>query len=347
VTWLLILIALSITIATLAGFAGAAWWVLDVLAHFRVPYALAAGLLTLAFAWQRRRGWIAIMALCLAANLAVMGPYLPFARGVRAAKILPAPPAIRAIAMNVWHRNRNYAAAERLIRSARPDFVLTVEMTPAWRRGLASLSDILPYAITATHDGTAGKVLYSRYRCVRCEVVDIGGVGLPTIVAEFRVGDRNLTFVGAHFTVPLGSAYAHLMAKHIAAVGEYVRARSGPVVLLGDLNTTPWSHYFRDLRDRSGLRDSALGRGVQPTWPAWWRVPVVAIDHVLVTQDIRIVNREVGPSIGSDHLPVIVDFTYTYPRRRGSSTSLNQSPTRFRLSTSVVIARPGNNGMYG
>jgi endonuclease/exonuclease/phosphatase (EEP) superfamily protein YafD len=309
VSWVLLGIGASICTATSIGFAGRWWWLFDVFAHFRVQYALAAAALTLVCAWQRRPAWAGIMAACLAANVAVMHPYLNLAQGARAGETPSDSATVRAITMNVWYRNRSYAAAERFIRESWPDFVLGVEMTPAWRRALASLRDILPYTVPAPRAGTSGLVLYSTHPCLRCEILDIGDVGLPAVVGEFRVGGRTLTIVGAHFTVPLGPAHAHLMARHVAAVGDYVRALPGPVVLLGDLNTTPWSHYFRDLRARSGLRDSALGRGIQPTWPAWWRIPMVTIDHALVSNDIQFVDRQVGPPIGSDHRPVIVDFT--------------------------------------
>ena len=74
--------------------------------------------------------------------------------------------------------------------------------------------------------------------------------------------------------------------------------------MAGDLNATPWSHGFRQLVRPRGLRDSALGRGVQPTWNARCWAPRIPIDHVVVSPEVQVSARTIGPDVGSDHLPV-------------------------------------------
>jgi endonuclease/exonuclease/phosphatase (EEP) superfamily protein YafD len=81
-------------------------------------------------------------------------------------------------------------------------------------------------------------------------------------------------------------------------------AESRPVIVAGDLNATPWSHGFRQLVRLRGLCDSAVGRGVQATWNAHRWVPRIPIDHVVVSPEVRVMDRRVGPDVGSDHLPV-------------------------------------------
>jgi endonuclease/exonuclease/phosphatase (EEP) superfamily protein YafD len=48
--------------------------------------------------------------------------------------------------------------------------------------------------------------------------------------------------------------------------------------------------------------------GYQPTWPTFLSVMSIPIDHCLHTSGVQILNREVGREMGSDHLPLIVDF---------------------------------------
>jgi len=92
-------------------------------------------------------------------------------------------------------------------------------------------------------------------------------------------------------------------------IANYIREGSeGYTILAGDLNVTPYSYYFRDLLRGSGLIDSGLGYGWQPTWSIrmpWFAIP---IDHILVSPDIQVTNRAIGPSLGSDHHPVVVSF---------------------------------------
>jgi endonuclease/exonuclease/phosphatase (EEP) superfamily protein YafD len=79
--------------------------------------------------------------------------------------------------------------------------------------------------------------------------------------------------------------------------------------MVGDFNVTPWSPLFADLLRDSGLADSCRGFGWQPTWPtrlpAMFRIP---IDHCLHGAGVAIVDRRVGPEIGSDHLPLLLEL---------------------------------------
>jgi endonuclease/exonuclease/phosphatase (EEP) superfamily protein YafD len=90
--------------------------------------------------------------------------------------------------------------------------------------------------------------------------------------------------------------------------------KKGPVLLLGDLNVTPWNRHFRLLLERTGLRDSSRGRGVQPTWPAGSLLFAIPLDHGLHSPDIAILQRRIGGDVGSDHLPVIIDVAFVAPR---------------------------------
>ena len=90
-----------------------------------------------------------------------------------------------------------------------------------------------------------------------------------------------------------------------------LRTLDAPVLLLGDLNATPWSHPFKRLLQETGLIDGSRGMGYQPTWPAGVLPLLIPIDHCLHSQELRVVHKEVGPMVGSDHYPVIVDFAFS------------------------------------
>ena len=81
---------------------------------------------------------------------------------------------------------------------------------------------------------------------------------------------------------------------------------SGHIVLAGDLNAGGWSASFRGLLRTTGLVPMAA---FLPTWPAAPRVaPQVALDHILVSPELRIGRSGIGPATGSDHLPVFADI---------------------------------------
>ena len=81
-------------------------------------------------------------------------------------------------------------------------------------------------------------------------------------------------------------------------------------MVVGDLNCTPWSPHFRRLLRDAGLRDVARGRGLEPTWYPTSLPLGIPIDHVLVSDEIGVANRELGSDLGSDHRPVRVEISF-------------------------------------
>jgi endonuclease/exonuclease/phosphatase (EEP) superfamily protein YafD len=92
-----------------------------------------------------------------------------------------------------------------------------------------------------------------------------------------------------------------------------------PIVLLGDLNTTPWSPIYRQFIEDSGLRDARDGFGLLSSWPTGNPPLLIPIDHALVSQQIVVHNLYLGPDVGSDHYPLILDFSV----RPGNVSAIN------------------------
>ena len=126
--------------------------------------------------------------------------------------------------------------------------------------------------------------------------------GPPSVIATATVAGRAVQFVATHPLPPMRPGTMRERDDHLRAVADYLRAQDDPVVLLGDLNTSPWAPAFRALLDGAGLTDPRRGRGILATWPSW--VPLIAIDHVLVSPQLRVTSLRIGASIGSDHCPL-------------------------------------------
>jgi endonuclease/exonuclease/phosphatase family metal-dependent hydrolase len=94
-----------------------------------------------------------------------------------------------------------------------------------------------------------------------------------------------------------------------------------PCVLCGDLNAVPNATTYRRLAAR--LRDAqrSLPRGARPkaTFPSL--LPLVRIDHVFVSPDVKVVGASVPWNArsrrASDHLPLIVDLDLPRASRGG------------------------------
>jgi endonuclease/exonuclease/phosphatase (EEP) superfamily protein YafD len=206
--------------------------------------------------------------------------------------------------------NRDFQPTLELIRRESPDVIFLMEFTPAWAEAMQVLGKEYPHSEELPSHGTDGVALYSRYPIADLEVKRVPGIGLPTFIAGIVMPRGRMTLVATHPASPGSPEHFDARNIQLAEVANWAAARSGPVVLVGDLNTTGWSPYFADLLEVSGLRDSRLGYGVEATWP-WFPLPLrIPIDHCLVSPQVRIENRRVGPAVGSDHRPLLMDFSY-------------------------------------
>lgn len=162
---------------------------------------------------------------------------------------------------------------------------------------------------------TLAPVLYMYYPIVKSEVRYFGKSHHPRISAQLGFPTYKLNLVLVHPPTPQVEARFIERNQELSLIASEIKGLTGPTVLVGDFNCGPWSKSFAELL-KSGLKDSEQGFGPQPSWPARiGRVvekvaipPLVPIDHVLVSDDIRVVSRSSGPAIGADHLPVFVQM---------------------------------------
>ncbi|MGD9681983.1 MAG: endonuclease/exonuclease/phosphatase family protein [Candidatus Obscuribacterales bacterium] len=190
-----------------------------------------------------------------------------------------------------------------LIEKADPDLVGMTEITPTWADSLTRrLEKRYPYSVVEPRLG--GVAIYSKLPLVHSEVRYFGAIRRPRILAELRFEGKALSIVFAHPVIPLPGRT--LRDQELELIGKECAERENPTILFGDLNTTCFSFYFGRLLAESGLLDSELGFGWQPSWSVRWPVPLFPIDHLLASPDFSVLERRTLEPVGSDHLPVWV-----------------------------------------
>ena len=300
---LLILAGAAVAIATVAGFAGTVWWRFELACHFRVQYIVSLAVIALALALLRRWRFAAVFVAFCMLNLAVVLPLWAFAPEE------PATVPVRAMLMNVLTSNRDSDSVRAAIEDYNPDFIVLLETDKWWLTELDAIRHTYPYMITRPRPDNFGITFLSKVEPANLEIVDVAVTDVPAVLAKIEFDGRPFAILGMHAFPPVHGSVALRRNKQFADTAAFVRRLKMPVLLLGDLNTTPWSPYFTRLLDESGLYDSSAGYGYQPTWPTSNPLLWIPIDHCLYSNGIGIASREVGPDVGSDHFPVIVDFT--------------------------------------
>ena len=130
---------------------------------------------------------------------------------------------------------------------------------------------------------------------------------MPSLSALLDVDGRPIRLLATHPLPPLNGRYAFYRRDQLRAVAQYCAASTEPVLLLGDLNASPWSADFRLLLREGGLRNGAQGQGFLMTWPAPLPLLAIQIDHCLHSADLHVRGVRSGPRIGSDHLPLLAE----------------------------------------
>ncbi len=302
---LAILVFLGAGAATLAGFAARQSWQLELFCHFRVQYFWALVLAATAFAVLHQRLLMLGAAALVAANLVVI---LPLYFGPDATS--DGRTSVRVLELNVHFLNQDYASTLELIRREKPDLIVLCEVTPGWEEALHALDKEYPYSHVIPSRSPAGLALFSRYKIEDIEVKVAEGIGLPTIVAGLELPDGRLTVIASHPASPSSDSDFRYRNQQLDQIAHLAAERAGAVMVLGDMNTTSWSPFFQDLLDVSGLVDSRRGFGVEATWPSLLWPLRIPIDHCLASPEVSILKRRVGPAVGSDHRPIVVDFAF-------------------------------------
>jgi endonuclease/exonuclease/phosphatase (EEP) superfamily protein YafD len=304
------------SVSTVLGFLGRFSWILDLFSHFRVQYMLGLLVLGVVLLVGRRRRTATAFLLLACVNIV---PILPLYFGKpkmpdKAGSVL------RAMLINVNTRLGDANRVRAVVSEADPDILVLEEISAAWISDLTWLTNSYPHSLSQPREDNFGIGLYSKLPLADAEVVYIGEAEVPSILATVSTAQRDLRVIATHPLPPGGRDYSRWRNEQLGRLPDFVRSPF-PVLLLGDLNVTPWNHHFRRLLTRTGLRDSARGYGVQPTWPNFTPLLRIPIDHCLHSEDIGILDRWVGENVSSDHFPVIVDFVIGEERTKKGPTT--------------------------
>jgi endonuclease/exonuclease/phosphatase (EEP) superfamily protein YafD len=278
-------------------------WFAELFTHFRAQGAVAGLLLALVFGLLRapKRAVLA-GALALGHVFAVAPAYVP------GPPVPDALPRFRLVSANVLTENDAHDAFVSFLRAEAPDVIMVVEVGHHWAAALATLSDVYPVLRFVPQEDNFGVAVLARDPRATAEIVWCGPAGVPSAQVRLPVGEGFVSLLMTHPIPPIGRGAAADRDAQLLDCARVLGAAGGPRVFAGDFNATPWSPIFADVIAASGLLDSRAGFGLQASWMVGFPPTAIPIDHVFHSPDLAVIDRRVGPEIGSDHRPIITDF---------------------------------------
>lgn len=280
----------------------------DLPSHFMMQYAMGSGVLLVLAAWCRPRK--AVFAALGAVFILSLWQVAPFLLPEKAQAPQATGQPLRILAANVLFINRDAARFKKLIKSEKPDVIVASEVNSVFGVLFKGLKKDYPYQkILPEDDNPRGLAVASGLPLENVEKTFFDNEHVPSLRFTLKYGGKTFSFLSIHPFTPVVSLARR--DNEFRLIAEKLgREDTGNLVILGDFNATPWCNGYKSLANPLKLKNARAGRGIFPSWPAFYPLPFlrIPIDHVLLGGNIAARGFRLGPDIGSDHLPVIVDI---------------------------------------
>lgn len=209
---------------------------------------------------------------------------------------------------NVHTQNVKFKNFIDLINQENPDVFVMQEVNQHWLFEVRELEKVYPYKHAIPREDNFGIAMFSKYPFDSVKEFGLSASDVPSIVATIAMTGQFFTVIATHPLPPVNNDYYHARNSQIDMIAELSRNHQGPLILIGDLNVTMWSHDYKPLELGTELRNARKGFGILPTWPTHFQLSIfmIPIDQCLLSSHFVVHDIKVGNDIGSDHLPLIV-----------------------------------------
>lgn len=299
-------------ILTLAGFLSQYGWWFDLASHFRLQYLAIQILCIVLCVFQKRKKLLLIITIFALINFSLIIPYYfptknppaPFNKGGLGKNADGKP--IKILLINVNSPNTNYRAVGNYIQRISPDILALEEINDRWIAELLPILRSYPHFKEVSQENNFGLGLYSKIPLEDMQVKYFASDLIPSLVGKITLDGQMVSLIFTHPMPPGTLEHYHWHNTQLEQIGLLKPSLEKNIILIGDLNATSWSYPFQKLKKDLELKDSRQGFGLQTSWPSFLPYAGITIDHCLVSKNLKILERKVGPSVGSDHLPVFI-----------------------------------------
>lgn len=246
----------------------------------------------------------------------------------------PTSDGFRVITFNVSEDNLNQAQVITWLSEKRAEIVLLQEVNVGWFSILRQeLAQIYSYHIAVlTEQGARGNLIFSQYpiisvpstieqnHAVHRITVDLKGrlialynISLWAPVADTLHSDLSDTHRLVEFALSYDDYYRNDQINQL--IGQ-TSTESYPYLVAGDFNMSDQSSIYSMLISQMGDSFREAGVGLGTSWPIFranilGRIipPLIRLDYIWHSSHFQAIEAEIGPFLGSDHLPVLATLS--------------------------------------
>ena len=228
--------------------------------------------------------------------------------------------------INDLHNTYNQILVEK------PDIIQFQETSPEFRTKLKSLQSLFPYnvGLNEANNHFFSSIILSKY-----PLKNKKKISNYIIYTNVLINEKELTIVGVHLFPPVNqfvlNTYAYFYRKYTKAfkprklpkadfgiaieqmslLKNLFEKNKQNLIIMGDLNMTAASKRFTDFLNEINLYTYISHKHTTFTWPRF--IPKflgIQIDHVLFSENLKMIRKKTIDHSNSDHRPLLVDLAF-------------------------------------
>jgi len=296
-TWILILGVLFVSILPNVV---STYWLIDIFSNFKFQYLIISILLLIISLFLYKKKIVPLTIICVGIlwNAYFILPYYFSSNTIS----LENRKEVKISSINLLSSNSEIELVRNYIIDENPDILILMEFTPNWQFQLNTIIENYEYRKLVSRNDNFGIAILSKYK-MKSSIEYFELNNKPSIVADLNIESKQLSLVATHPIPPINQHTFENRNEQLCNILKNRSKFSENLIIAGDLNTSSFSNHFSKLTN-GDLKDSRIGFGLLPTWPANYRILQTTLDHFLISKSIEVIERSTGKNIGSDHLPI-------------------------------------------
>lgn len=215
---------------------------------------------------------------------------------------------LRVVSANVLMHNRELDAFRDWLARESPDVLAVQEFPTHWREPLNDFHGIFENGILFPEPSDPRSAtwfaigLFTHLPVVSKRIVPLDEGFPPVLELIVDLDGARWTFRTIHPVAPASRELWRKRNRLLARIASEL-TWDDHTILIGDFNTSSGSGAWSDFTAATGLRDSRVGFGWQPTWATDQKIRGIwtDLDHLLVGGSVGVLERRLTDVPGSDH----------------------------------------------
>ncbi|MFT6926248.1 MAG: endonuclease/exonuclease/phosphatase (EEP) superfamily protein YafD [Psychromonas sp.] len=307
-SYLLNLMVLLVLILPFLPIETTTWW-LDNLSSLQLQWSVAA-LVLLAFNIKKAKKYFGMLTVLLITVIYLQRP----ASYAANTEVLTAP-SLKIAQLNIHYQNPHLEPLLSRLNAADFDLLVLQEVGNDQRQKITTLKQAYPYFISDSSNGDLA--LFSKWPIVEQKIHDLGYQGghIIEVIIQSPKTNNPVHIFTLHPVSPRNAELWQLRNSTLNYVAEQAFASLLQYkIIVGDLNTTPWSAQFKALQKNSLLTYSDNAFSYIPSWSYSEKNPLLSllssayIDHCLISAAFAVISKDYQRVPGSDHQLLITEL---------------------------------------